>query len=413
MSFARYPRYKDSGVEWLGEVPEGWELCRLKRTVDECRNGIWGDEAAEDEWDLPCVRVADFNRTKLSASGPFPTFRNIGANERLGRILRKGDLLLEKSGGGDLQPVGCVVIYEDEDAAVCSNFIARMCLVRDVDPSFCRYLHSAMYAVRITTRSINQTSGIQNLDQGAYLNERVALPPLGEQWMIAGFLDQETAKIDALIEEQRRLIELLKEKRQAVISHAVTHGFYACVSMKASGLSYCVQLPSHWEVRTVHSLAKVGNGSTPSRENQEYWSDEGYPWLSSTVVNQDEVSEALEFVTPKALAEWPSYEGSITLRAHRDHWARTHTRHGYDFALRGDDQPAHRLCHAERRNRGHGVSEAPGSTCCMSNCGRTATGPEAQRGRLPVSRFRSCAFRCLRVKSRTTLFRHSKWSCAN
>ena len=65
MSLPRYPEYKDSGVAWLGEVPEHWDIDRLKRSIISCKNGIWGEEAADDENDIPCVRVADFDRQKL------------------------------------------------------------------------------------------------------------------------------------------------------------------------------------------------------------------------------------------------------------------------------------------------------------------------------------------------------------
>jgi type I restriction enzyme S subunit len=163
MSFRRYEEYKDSGVEWLGEVPAHWEIHRLKRSIATCTNGIWGNEAQGDENDVPCVRVADFDRTGLTVTLSDPTIRNIGIRERVGRLLERGNLLLEKSGGGEKQPVGCVVMYDDARAAVCSNFVARMVLAPDMCPSFWRYVHAAAYAVRLTTGSINQTSGIQNL----------------------------------------------------------------------------------------------------------------------------------------------------------------------------------------------------------------------------------------------------------
>src|ERR1019366_9096825 len=111
--------------------------------------------------------------------------------------------------------------------------------------------------------------------------------PITEQTYIAGFLDSETAKIDALVEEQRRLIELLKEKRQAVITHAVTKGLNPDARMKDSGLASFGAVPSHWQIRKVHAIARVGNGSTPSRERPDYWDGGEYPWLSSTVVNQE------------------------------------------------------------------------------------------------------------------------------
>ena len=101
MSFPRYPSYKDSGVEWLGEVPKHWEIDRIKRSTVSCQNGIWGDEVQQDANDIPCVRVADFDRQRLRVELSEPTIRNVTEKERLGRVLSQGDLLLEKSGGGE------------------------------------------------------------------------------------------------------------------------------------------------------------------------------------------------------------------------------------------------------------------------------------------------------------------------
>ena len=260
MSFKPYPKYKESGVEWLGRVPEHWEVNRFKWSVSSCRNGIWGDEAKGDENDIPCVRVADFDRQRLRVELAEPTIRNISTTERQGRVLERGDLLLEKSGGGELNPVGCVVLYDDAASAICSNFIARMRLKSEADSSFCRYLHSAAYAVRLNVRSIKQTSGIQNLDQQQYLDERATFPPLAEQQVVGAFLDRETAKIDALIAEQQRLIELLQEKRQAVISHAVTKGLNPDAPMKDSRIEWLGEVPEHWEVVRLKNLVRSRNG---------------------------------------------------------------------------------------------------------------------------------------------------------
>ncbi len=213
---------KPSGIEWLGYVPSHWELDRLKHSTVSSKNGVWGDEAKQDEYDIPCVRVADFDRQGLSVKLNEPTIRNVIDSERAGRVLVQGNLLLEKSGGGECQPVGCVVLYDDPTPAVCSNFVARIQTAPGMDSSFWRYVHAAAYAVRLNTRSIKQTSGIQNLDASQYFDEIAAFPPQTEQTEIATFLGRETAKIDALAAEQQRLMELLKERRTALISAAVT-----------------------------------------------------------------------------------------------------------------------------------------------------------------------------------------------
>lgn len=249
-----YPEYKDSGVEWLGEVPSHWEIDRLKWSLTICKNGVWGDDPAGDENDIPCVRVADFDRVRLLVGAEVPTIRNVRPEQLEGRVLRKGDLVLEKSGGGEQQSVGCVVLYAGDGPATCSNFVARMEVAPGMVPSFWRYVHAAAYSFGLPVASIKQNTGIQNLDQSQYLDERAPFPPGVEQSAIATFLDRETGKIDALVAEQEKLIELSKEKRQAVISHAITKGLDPTVPMKDSGIEWLGEVPAHWDVSRVKHL---------------------------------------------------------------------------------------------------------------------------------------------------------------
>lgn len=246
MSYPRYAKYKDSGVPWLGEVPAHWAVDRFKRSTVSCKNGIWGDEPQGDDSDIVCVRVADFDREKRRVQLTEPTIRNVSNDERKGRLLRPGDLLLEKSGGGENQPVGCVVLFEYPAPAVCSNFVARVVLSPGMNSSFWRYQHAVAYAAGVNTRSIKQTSGIQNLDQQQYLDERAAFPPSDEQATIAAFLDKETDKLDALVAEHQRLIDLLNEKRQASIARAVTTGIRRHAKVKSSGIPCIGDLPAGW-----------------------------------------------------------------------------------------------------------------------------------------------------------------------
>ena len=214
-------RLKPSGVEWLGDVPEHWEVRRLVTSVQGCINGIWGSEPNGHQ-DLPCVRVADFDRVRFRVRLAEPTMRAIAPSERNRRLLQSGDLLLEKSGGGDSQPVGVVMLYDHDVEAVCSNFVARMPVAADCDSSFLTHLHSHLYAIRLNVRSIKQTTGIQNIDSSSYLSEPVAFPPFGEQVAIARYLDQATANIYADIARARREIELLGEYRTRIIADVVT-----------------------------------------------------------------------------------------------------------------------------------------------------------------------------------------------
>ena len=255
MSLPRYPEYKDSGVEWLGDVPSAWKVDRLKASITSCKNGIWGDEPKGDESDIDCVRVADFDRARLVVDGPVPTRRSVTASECAGRILRRGDLLLEKSGGGEKQPVGQVVLYDRDEPAVCSNFVARVSLAEGMVPRFWMYQHAAAYSRGVNIVAIKQTSGIQNLDQSQYFEERGVFPSRAEQEQVAIFLDRETARIDALIAEQEKLLALLAEKRQATISHAVTRGLDPNVPMKDSGIAWLGEVPAHWRMLRIKALS--------------------------------------------------------------------------------------------------------------------------------------------------------------
>ncbi|WP_287041808.1 restriction endonuclease subunit S [Mycobacterium sp.] len=193
--------------------------------------------------------MADFDRPRLTIQDDDVTYRKVSESERRGRLLRKGDLILEKSGGGEKNPVGFVVLYDRTAPAVTSNFVAKVTLRSGMEPRFWTYLHSWLYTSRLTQPSIKQTSGIQNLDQQSYFDERVCFPPPDEQSLIADFLDRETAKIDALIAKQEQLIATLREDRTATITYAVTKGLDPDAPTQDSGIAGLGGIPGGWSVR--------------------------------------------------------------------------------------------------------------------------------------------------------------------
>ena len=212
---------KPSGIDWLGEVPNHWKKVRLRQTVKDCTNGIWGNDPDGSD-DVECFRVADFDRFSLKVRTPAPTVRSVSKAERRGRLLRPGDLLLEKSGGEDRQPVGCVVIYDGEATAVCSNFVAKMSVAESYNPRFTCFLHSGLYSAGVNVRSIKQTTGIQNLDSKAYLSEHVFVPDLVEQEAIAVQLDKALERFVAAIDTLRKEISLIREYQTRLVADVVT-----------------------------------------------------------------------------------------------------------------------------------------------------------------------------------------------
>ena len=303
MSFPRYPAYKDSGVEWLGEVPEHWLVEPLKRQIERNDGGVWGDdpEGAADTIVLRSTEQTVDGQWKIED----PAFRKVNDREKNSSLLFAGDLLLTKSSGSSLH-IGKTTLVDDqiESLQCCfSNFMQRIRLKGTFRPRLGWYvLNNKISRLQLDLFS-NSTSGLANLNAAIIGQILIPIPPENEQLNIVSFLDKETAKIDALITEQQRLIELLQEKRQAVISHAVTKGLNPDVPMKDSGVEWLGEVPEHWEVSPLKFLARIGNGSTPNRDNSGYWADDGFPWLNSSVVNQAEVFEAERFVTQLALNE--------------------------------------------------------------------------------------------------------------
>ena len=277
--FAKYAAYSDSGVKWIGYVPEHWEVKRLKWSKTGTINGVWGDEP-DGENDIPCIRVGDFDRRKFRVNFDEPTQRAVTPTQRVGRELRTGDLLLEKSGGGDKQMVGCVVLYDHDEPAVSSNFIARISVAPAESPPYWTYVHAALYSGKLNYLAIKQTTGIQNLDQDVYFDTLAGFPPLVEQEAVAAFLDRETERIDALIDKKRLLIERLQEYRTALITRTVTRGLPPEAAsaagldpeprLKPSGVEWLGDVPEHWEVKQLRRAVLLQRGHDLPTDEREF-----------------------------------------------------------------------------------------------------------------------------------------------
>ncbi len=314
--YKAYGEYKDSGVEWLGEVPEGWNIFSIRRSLTGCTNGIWGSEP-NGKGDIIVLRVADFERNSFLISDEKLTKRQISQRERFGRLLKCGDLLLEKSGGGDKTLVGCVVLFDKKYSAVTSNFVAKMSPLKGYSSNFLTFCFSQLYAGKVNYPSIKQTTGIQNLDSDAYLMEKFSFPSYEEQTQIAAFLDHETAKIDTLIDKQQQLIELLKEKRQAVISHAVTKGLDPDVPMKDSGVEWLGEVPQTWEMwKLAHAFEVIGSGTTPSSDNDS-WFEGDIPWVTTGELRETVITHTIKKVSKLTLERFSALKihpvGSVVI----------------------------------------------------------------------------------------------------
>ena len=243
-SFPAYPTYKDSGVEWLGEIPGHWAVFIAKRMFGNVRESASADAeqlaATQAYGVIPQKDFMERNDAKvvLALSGT-ENFRAVKANDFVISLRSFQGGIEHSAYDGCVSPAYTVLRRKDE---------------RNLNPSYLRYLFkdaSYISALQSVTTGIREGRTI-TYEQFGSLSMPVA--PVAEQTQIARFLDHETARIDALIEEQQRLIELLKEKRQAVISHAVTKGLDPTVPMKDSGVEWLGEVPAHWDVLRIGAV---------------------------------------------------------------------------------------------------------------------------------------------------------------
>ena len=295
MSFPAYPDYQDSGVEWLGDVPSHWTVERLTHLYREAiepgeehlpilsvsiHSGVSDEEASPDEGDRKITRSDD--RTK---------YKKVLPGDLVYNMMRAW-----QGGFGAVQVPGMV-----SPAYV----VARP--RGDVSSRYIELLLRTPGAVEEMRRL---SRGITDFRLRLYWDEfksiRVAMPPAIDREAILAFLDGEIGKIDGLIEEQRRLIALLKEKRQAVISHAVTKGLAPHASMKDSCIEWLGGVPAHWDVRRIKHVARMESGHTPDRKVQAYWEDCDIPWVSlhdtGYLKDHDYISETAQMVNALGIA---------------------------------------------------------------------------------------------------------------
>ena len=222
------------------------ETQRLKWVFSKCINGAWGAEP-DGETDIVCIRAADFDGRLGRLNSKERTLRSVDPATYEKLALRQGDIILEKSGGGDKQLVGRAAIYDGNEPSITSNFLARCRPVPGMEPSFVNYLLLAIYNGRGTFPHLKQSTGIQNLDISSFLDIRVRIPSFDTQQRIARFLDEKTSRIDELIKKKRTLLDRLAEKRQALITRAITKGLNPDIPMKPSGIDWQGSLPERWD----------------------------------------------------------------------------------------------------------------------------------------------------------------------
>lgn len=288
----RYERYKDSGVKWIGEIPGHWGMYKLKYLFKLNKNKNIGNK---------CNTILSLSYGKIKIKKDLNEGLTPESYESY-QLLSTGDIVIRST---DLQNdhtslrTGLVKI----EGAITSAYIG----LKNLDMSLCdsRFYHYFLHDWDITKAIYNQGKGLrQSLNWDDIKNMLIPVLDISEQTAIANYLDSTTAKIDEAIAQQQKMIDLLNERKQIIINNAVTKGLNPDASMKDSGVDWIGEIPEHWEVmKTSHIFHHIGSGTTPKSGREDYYSEDGIPFLQTGDLNDGFINETSKHITEKALRD--------------------------------------------------------------------------------------------------------------
>lgn len=294
MKLKPYPSYKDSGVEWLGDVPEGWDvkpLLSVARERKEPNTGMHESNLLSLSYGNIVTKDIESNDGLLPES--FETYQ----------VIHDGDIVFRLTDlQNDKRSLRTALVKEK--GIITSAYVAAS--PNGIGSKFLNYLlrsydtQKVFYSMGGGLRQSMKYSDIKRLP--------ILIPEIQLQRQITTFLDRETTKLDTLISKQEKLIELLQEKRQAMISHAVTNGLEPDVKMKVSGVEWLGLIPMCWSAACIKWFTRIYSGGTPDKSNDSYWADGTVPWLNSGSVNDDIITVPSNYITEEAFerssAKW-------------------------------------------------------------------------------------------------------------
>ena len=308
--FNRYPAYKDSGVEWLGEIPAHWEVYALRRKLFH--------EAGS-------IKIGPFGSALKLEFMTQEGFKVYGQEHVIARDFGRGSKYIDQAKFAELaacqiQPrdivvtmMGssgrCAVVPDDIERGIMDSHLLRIRLPdTELDPRFLALLIDEADYVRDQIGAAGKGAIMHGLNSSIIKSVLLAAPPTTEQVRILAFLDRETARIDALVAKKERLIEVLQEQRTALITRAVTKGLDPTVPLKDSGVEWLGEIPAHWEVMAAGRLIEgIEQGWSPVAEDRQADPDE-WAVIKLSAVSKGAFREGEHKALPLGLAPDTRYE---------------------------------------------------------------------------------------------------------
>jgi type I restriction enzyme S subunit len=320
-SLKPYPKYKESGVEWLGAVPEEWEIKRVGHLtqygVDGIKIGPFGsaiklDMMVDESDGFPVVGQENVINNDFSN---YRRYLPCDLKDRFSvyEVLPEDALITMMGTSGR-----CAIVPDTNPFSIIDSHLMRVRLNHSVSTEFFQRVFDEAPYIKTAIQLFSKGSIMAGLNSGIVANIPIALPPLPAQQAIADYLDDETQRIDTLIAELREMIRLLKEKRRALISRCVTKGLDPTVPMKDSGVEWLGEVPEGWEVTTLGRIAaRVQTGPFGSQIHSYEYVSGGVPLINPAHIVGGEIMPDMDCtVTGEQAAELVQYRlqnGDIVL----------------------------------------------------------------------------------------------------
>lgn len=239
----RYDKYKDSGIAWIGKIPEHWNTYQLKRCSKFINGYAFNSNHFNKDKGIPVIRIGDILNEQIS----FDNIVYVQENNELEKfIVHKNDILIAMNGA----TVGKIGIYSNDDKVYINQ---RVGIIRTIQYNFIKRMFTTNgFADYVNLSSAG--SAQPNISSEEILNFYIPAPSIKEQQSIATYLDQKCGEIDKLITLQEKMITKLQSYKQSVITEAVTKGLDKNVPLKDSGIEWIGEIPEHWEIRTLKTM---------------------------------------------------------------------------------------------------------------------------------------------------------------
>lgn len=287
----RYNEYKDSGVQWLGEIPSHWDMLALKHIL-KLRKKLVGKQSYKYEL-LSLTLQGIIKRDIDNPTGKFPssfdTYQEVNA----------GDFVFCNF---DNEETPRAVGLSEYKGMITGAYDVLSCKNSNLTN---RYLIYYFLYIDDAKRFKPLYKGLRKtVPFDSFMSYKIPVPSIEEQQAIAFYLDTATAKIDEAIAQQQKMIGLLNERKQIIINNAVTKGLNPDAPMKDSGVEWIGEIPEHWEVmKTSHIFHHIGSGTTPKSGREDYYSEDGIPFLQTGDLNDGFINETSKHITEKALRD--------------------------------------------------------------------------------------------------------------